>query len=152
MEMEMEMEQVRIKIENGAMLDAPVYNAHRNTKNWMAQITLDPKAPGGIARKFCAKARGDYYYVIDGVKVGDAVEFGADYYTYGGRKQPERWYGVVVELTEEEIVFERAADARAAIELAKEIEPKEPECPLSKFSTEELINELRRRGIDVNPA
>jgi hypothetical protein len=29
---------------------------------------------------------------------------------------------------------------------------KEPESPLAKFSTEELIAELRRRGVNINPA
>ena len=142
----------RVKIEHGAMTNAPIYEDHKRARNWLAVIRLDPKAPSGIGRKFMEKARGDrYFYLTDGLEVGQPVEFGADYYTGGGRKQASRWYGVVAEITEDEIVFERAADARSAVERAKEIAAQPAESPLAKYSTDELITELRRRGIDISP-
>ena len=37
------------KIEDGAMVEAPIYEAHSRGKNWMATIEADPAAPGGLA-------------------------------------------------------------------------------------------------------
>jgi len=151
--------QLRIEIENGAMRSAPVYETHRRGKNWAAVIELDPKSPGGLKRKFLSRAKGDdYYYMTDGLSVGAPVEFGADYYTAGGSKRECRWYGVVVEMTETEVVLERAENARQAIEMVKTLgdAAKKPDSgdvpsgsssPLAQFGTAELLEELRRRGV-----
>jgi len=115
----MEKERFECKIELGALTDAPVYCSHRRGKNWMAVISKDPKGPGGLRRRFLANARGQYYYMVEGLKVGDPVEFGADYYTSSGHRDPERWYGVVIELTADHIVIERYSTAVQAIEAAQ---------------------------------
>lgn len=92
------MERVRLKVENGYLLEAPLYKSHKRGKNWLAVIELDPKSPGGLKRRFATPGRGDYLYSVEELQIGDAVEFGADYYTTGGRRVPGRWYGVVTDI------------------------------------------------------
>lgn len=112
-----------IEIELGALKDAPVYEGHSRGRNWFAKIRKDPSAPAGLGRDFAKKAHGDeyYYFLPDNFIVGTAVEFGADYYTGGGNKRPERWYGVIIERTDEKIVLEECGTARQAINLGQEI-------------------------------
>lgn len=110
------------KLEQGAMMSVPVYESHRRGRNWMAVIQKDPKSPGGLARTFMEQARGEYFYLINGVKVGDPVEFGADYYSGSGKRSSTRWYGVVVALTDEEIVLEEYPTAATAIEASQKYE------------------------------
>ena len=88
------------KIEDGALTQCPVWESHKRGKNWMASISINPASPGGLDRSFFAKAKGDSYYLIgvDGSSLspGDAIEFGADYYSGSGRPSRDRWYGCVV--------------------------------------------------------
>ena len=51
-------------IEFGALSECPVWESHKRGKNWCAAITPDPKSPGGLARDFWEKAKGDYYYLV----------------------------------------------------------------------------------------
>lgn len=83
-------------IENGCLTRVPCWESHARGKNWLAVITPDPTAPGGFRRVFATAAKDDSYYLLPDWKPGDAVEFGADYYTGGGRKNSNRWYGYVV--------------------------------------------------------
>lgn len=90
-----------LEIEGGAFTTVPIFSTHKRARVWMARVTRDPRAPGGLRREFAERARGEgYYYLVPrGWKVGDFVEFGADYYTGSGKKDPRRWYGVIVEQT-----------------------------------------------------
>lgn len=117
------MEKCVIRLENGAALSAPVFERHPRGKNWMAKIVLDPAAPGGLRRKFFDRAHGDYYYLVPpgSLAVGDAVEFGADYYTSSGRKVAKRWYGAVASVSETEIELARAETAREAVETGERL-------------------------------
>ncbi|MGB9848886.1 MAG: CRISPR-associated protein Csx16 [Moorellaceae bacterium] len=112
----------RMTIDNGACRNVPVYEFHKRGRNWMAKISLDPAAPGGLKREFFSTAHGDYFYLIPegALKPGDPVEFGADYYTGGGRKCSKRWYGVVVSVSDGEVEILRAETARQACDLAGE--------------------------------
>jgi hypothetical protein len=87
-----------LRIEDGALANVPsgLWESHKRGKNWLAVITPSPSSPGGLSRNFAAKARGDLYYIVPDWSVGDAVEFGADYYSGKGRKNDKRWYGFVV--------------------------------------------------------
>jgi hypothetical protein len=114
------MQQVVLKVEYGALLEVPIYESHWRGKNWMAEIWIDPKAPGGLGRRFFQKANGEYYYIIDRAKAPMAIEFGADYYSGSGKKSPKRWYGVIIRVTTEELVLEEYDTARQAINAAKE--------------------------------
>lgn len=107
------------KVEDGAMVEAPVYEAHKRGKNWMATITADPAAPGGLARTFVKTGRGRYYYIVDASLVGKAVEIAGDYISGGGNRSRNRWYGVVRSVTDSAISIERCAGSRAAILAAR---------------------------------
>ncbi len=84
------------KIESDYLVDVPIYTTHRRGKNWMAKISKDPESPGGLARQFAKKGHGEYYYSVKDINVGDVLEFGADYYTGSGNKDPRRKYAVVL--------------------------------------------------------
>jgi hypothetical protein len=110
-------------IEDGALTAVPRWVDHRRCpstyrsrgKNWLAIITADPAQPGGLGRSFADKAKGSSYYIVPELVVGQAVEFGADYYSGGGRRRPERWYGYVVRLTDSLLVLHRCDTGKAAI-------------------------------------
>lgn len=86
---------IALKVEDGALASVPpgCWKTHTRGKNWLAVITVDPAKPGGLDRDFCQKAKGSSYYMVPAIEPGQAVEFGADYYSGGGRKSPTRWYG-----------------------------------------------------------
>lgn len=108
------------KVEQNAILSAPVYEKHVRSKNWLAKIHLDPKSPSGIGRAFCERAKGEAYYFINGLKVGDPIEFGGDYYSSSNNVHRHRWYGVVTKISEE-FQAKKCKDAREACELALQL-------------------------------
>lgn len=107
------------KVEDGAMVEAPVYESHARGKNWMATIEADPAAPGGLAREFVKNGRGRYFYLVNASLIGKAVEIAADYTSSGGKRHPKRWYGVVRNVTDSEIVIDGFATADEAIKAAR---------------------------------
>jgi hypothetical protein len=107
------------KIEDGAMVEAPVYETHQRGKNWMAIIEADPAAPGGLAREFVKRGRGRYLYIVGPEVVGKAVEIAADYTSSGGKRHPKRWYGVIRSVTDSEIAIEEYETSAAAIMAAR---------------------------------
>jgi hypothetical protein len=107
------------KVEDGAMIEAPVYETHARGKNWMATIEADPAAPGGLAREFVKNGRGRYLYLVGASLIGKAVEIAADYTSSGGKRHPKRWYGVVRNVTDSEISIEGFATADEAIKAAR---------------------------------
>lgn len=115
------MEQFTSPLEQGAMEEVPIYESHRRGTNYLAKIWTDPSAPGGLGREFCRKAHGDYYYFVTNLKVGDPVEFGADYTSSGGNKNRRRRHGVVVEITDDHITFDITDGYKEAIKHAKEL-------------------------------
>jgi hypothetical protein len=106
-------------VEEGALKEAPVYETHKRGKNWMAVIEISPSCPGGLARTFVKNAYGPYYYMINTLKVGDAIEFGGDYYTGRGSKRAERWHGVLIEITESEAKFHRVNGGITCVKTAR---------------------------------
>lgn len=116
-----------IAIEMEALKDAPVYKNHKRGRNWFARIYRDPASPGGIGRNFADRAHGEFYYMLPSNYLpGTPVEFGADYYSGGGVKHSNRWYGVITERTEEKIVLEECSSAIGAINLGKQIAERKP--------------------------
>jgi hypothetical protein len=112
----------KVKIENGAFVEALEWCAHRRGKNWLAFISEDPRAPGGLKRVFWERGRGRFYYIIPrNLECPCPVEWGGDYYTASGHKDPGRTYAVLVELTEDEAVFEVCGSPREAIQRAEEL-------------------------------
>lgn len=110
-------------IEGDALAECPVWGTHSRSKNWMAIISLDNTAPGGLAREFAEKAKGDCFYILPSLEVGDAIEFGADYYTGSGRKSPERWYGYIVRIEPTYLVLHRCKTGKEAVKSGEKIRP-----------------------------
>ena len=108
-------------IEDGALVDVPVYHQHRRAKNWFARITADPSAPSGLGRQFAERANGRYYYMVPSwAQPGTPIEFGADYYSGSGRKNPRRAYGVITAVTDQALHLIRTDDAQGALELSQQ--------------------------------
>lgn len=110
------------RIEDGVLMTCPCYDNGSRSKNWLAVISLNSASPGGLAREFATKARGDGVYIVSSLKVGDPVEFGADSYSSRGRRSPERWYGFVVALSATHIVLREVTTGKAAIKAAAKFE------------------------------
>lgn len=108
------------RTEHGAIMNVPCWESHSRGKNWLAVITPSPTSPGGLERTFAAKAKGDAFYLVPALSVGDAVEFGADYYTGSGKKSAERWYGFVVAVAEDAILLRPCATGKAACKAGAE--------------------------------
>jgi hypothetical protein len=96
-------DEIDLSIEDGALVEVPsgMWSAHKRGRNWMAVIAVNPSSPGGLDRDFAAKAKGESYYILPDLSPGDAIEFGADYYSGSGRKDGNRWYGYVVRVIPE---------------------------------------------------
>lgn len=108
-------------VEDDALVEVPIWEDHERGKNWLAVISADPRKPAGLARVWMPHGRGEYFYLVDTLKVGDPVEFGADYVSRGGSKTVLRWYGFVHSKSEDAVVFERCATAKAAIRAARSV-------------------------------
>lgn len=120
-------ETLDLDIEAGGLKQAPVWEAHKRGKNWMAKIAIDPTAPGGLKREWARKAFGDFTYLVERwMEPSTPVEFGADYYTGSGKKKADRWYGVIESIDATRLRLTRYATARDAIAASqKPPEPKE---------------------------
>jgi hypothetical protein len=115
-------DEMDLAVEDGALAEVPpnCWESHSRGKNWCATIAADPSAPGGLARDFWVKAKGSsYYYVPADLKPGDAVEFGADYYTGGGRKNARRWYGYVTRVEPGMVALVQCAGGKTAIKAGR---------------------------------
>ena len=117
------METRRYEVENGAMTEVTCWESHSRGKNWAAVIEADPTAPGGLRRIFLKKAHGNYFYLIDGLAPGQAVEFGADYYSSSGRKNARRVYGVVTAVGPDFVEIAQFGTSREALQAAKDMAP-----------------------------
>lgn len=111
-------EWVEFAVESGALVAAPVWSNHQHANNWMAVISVDPLSPGGLGRRFMPKAKGDYYYIINSLRVGDAVEFSGD---VSGSIARTRWFGFVRSISKITVVLEHTDTAKQAIKLAKPV-------------------------------
>lgn len=95
------MEQFECSIDLGYLTNAPIWENHRRGTNYAAVIGRDPKSPGGLSRIFLDKGKGeDFYYGIENLSVGSAIEFAADYTSGGGNKSRRRRYGIVRKLSD----------------------------------------------------
>lgn len=111
---------IDIRLEKGALCSAPCWENHQRGKNWFAIIDVDPSSPGGLSREFATKAKGSYYYLLpNNLQQGDAVEFGADYYSSRGKKSTERWYGYVKEIRDDVLILTKSATGKKACQEAQ---------------------------------
>lgn len=110
----------KLIVANGVLLQAPIWEKHFRGTNWLAVIDIDPMMPGGLARRFLNKGKGECLYVLEPLALFDPVEFGADYTTTTSKRLRERWYGVVTAITESHLFVEKCDTGVMAILRAKE--------------------------------
>lgn len=98
-----------LKIVGGGLASLPVitgltlWSSAENAVTWMAVVKPNARAPGGMDRRFLAKARGDgMYYIVDSLKVGDVVEFACDR-IWGDERRRRRLYMKVDTISESEM-------------------------------------------------
>lgn len=128
-------EPIRLKCLNGGLLETPVNNSHHRARNWVAIVTLNPTLPGGIDRFWFHRGSGPVPYIVpEQLSVFDVVEFGADYVRGSGTRDPVRWYGVVLAVTQTSIILQPCKTALAAFELSSERKNPEDEILLNKVA------------------
>lgn len=105
-----------IGIAHGALIGAPIWSADRSARNWLAIIDKDPTAPNGLRRTFAAPAHGEefYYLAPEWLRVGAAVEFGADVQR-SRRVDRARWYGVVTQRSDTTVTLDQYPTAARAV-------------------------------------
>lgn len=99
----------------GCSIESPVFCNHRRGKNWAAIMT--GKNAANAQRSFLLM-KGNIVDLSE-VKPGNVVEFGGDYVTSSGRRQPDRQWWVVHVVSDESITVEAAETLAAAIRAAR---------------------------------
>lgn len=118
------MKNVKLLSVGKALIEVPIFEKHRRGKNWLAIISVEPTAPGGLGRKFCPRGNGECVYIIEQLSRFDAVEFGADYLTWSGNTARKRWYGVVIDIRFDFVLLEAAESGAKAVIRARELREK----------------------------
>lgn len=106
---------VKCLVANGALLQAPAYETHYRGSNWLAVIDIEPTLTGGLSRRWANRGKGQCLYLVEQIALFDPVEFGADYTTQYGNKKRSRWYGVVVQRSDDFLVFEQCETGADAV-------------------------------------
>lgn len=111
----------KLTLANGALLTAPVYENHHRGSNWLAIIDIDATMPGGLARRFLERGKGECMYVTERIGLFDALEFAGDYTTSYGDKRRHRWYCVVTAKTDDYLQVEKCESGARAVLRAKQL-------------------------------
>ena len=114
------MDDLTLKIDTGAPVEVPAFEPDECGHNWLAVIEdRDPRAPGGLRRRFQPRAGVPFYYLVEGLKVGDVIEFGADRVSLKPsrqhRKQPKTVYGAIREINAELLRYTPQPNALTAL-------------------------------------
>jgi hypothetical protein len=113
----------KFKVMGGALVEFPVYETHKRGRNWVALARYNPVIAGGIDRFWFNRGAGKVitaFIVPSDLGVDDVVEFGGDYVSGSGSRSPDRWYGVVEEITASHLTLKPCKDATAAFLLSAE--------------------------------
>ena len=110
---------VRLTVAGGALMEVPVWDESRRAKNWAAVVGVDPAMPGGLSRRWLPKGRGICFFVIEQVAVLDVIEFAGDRTAWSGNTVQNRWYGIVIGITQTELALRRCKDAKEALMLVQ---------------------------------
>lgn len=108
---------VFLKVEDGELAEVPprCWETHPSRgKNWMALIWPDRKEKGGLRREWVPRAGGKHFYILPDLPVGQAIEFGANYYKPEGGKESRRWYGFVITISKEYLVMRPCDEGKHA--------------------------------------
>jgi len=109
----------RFQVINGGLLEMPIWRDHYRCRNWAAIISLAPTLPGGIDRWWFNRGSGPVKLIVPNeLAVHDPIEFGADYIRGSGYRDPERWYGVILENEPTHLLVEPCKDALHAFTLS----------------------------------
>lgn len=130
----------KIMIEDGT-IENPRHDTHRRAKNWVAIVERDKSQPGGLRRTFLERAPAGRVHVA-GISAGCWLEFAGDYYSASGRKQANRTYVRVHEISDTAMTIEECSHDN----VGKQIEAALVN-PLAAYSDDELLAEVARRGL-----
>ena len=149
------------------------WNGHSRAKNWTATIIRDVTKPGELERTFWACGSNSWVKIPSDLGAGDHIEVAADYYSGKGRRSESRTLLRVLTINEKEIVFrasskpsvepypveadyKRCAKDGISLSIQNNIPKVEAEAEaapatdiFANFTSEQLIDELRRRGIMI---
>ncbi len=88
--------------------------------SWMARIGVGDD--GRLLRQFAPKAETGYYDVCDWLRPGVPIEFGSNDRNARGKVQgTERWYGVVVGVTEGVLHLAKVKGPKTAVKRARNL-------------------------------
>lgn len=143
---------VNIDVSNGAMLGTPVWEDRKGKRNWFAVLTEKKDAPGQFDRRFMERGKGKCYYVLGSLKVGDPVEFGADWEDPNEQEERKRlrWYGVVKAIASDKLTLiktngsEEAFSFSAGLRTAQE----KPQNKLTRLQESKKALEEALKSVD----
>lgn len=102
---------------NRCLTDVPVFEDHKRGKNWAATITFDDQmAPERGFWEKCKPSSPYYYLLPKEAKIGDLVEFGADYLSGSGHRAQNRKFYKILGISEKELVLFRKDDWDSLLE------------------------------------
>jgi hypothetical protein len=90
-------------IEDGCV-ENHIFEAHKRGTNWIATVTPNRAAPGGLDRTFWRKGSGRWYAAPAPLKAGDLIEFAGDYTSGRGNKTRDRSYVLVLRVDSDHFV------------------------------------------------
>lgn len=93
-----------LRIIRRGLIDVLAWDTHERGRNWAAIVEIDPLMPGGIRRVWFERGSGHAKYIIpEQLLVGHVIEFGADYFSWRGKRKRERIYAAVTHLSDTEV-------------------------------------------------
>lgn len=103
---------------DGGSIESPRYCDHKRGSNWAAKLT-GPNA-ARMERKYLRQRN----EIVDltTVRAGDVLEFGGDYSTASGRREPNRayWHIIEVDFDNDSISYRKYPTPAKAIRAARE--------------------------------
>lgn len=103
---------------DGGSIEAPVYCSHKRGSNWGAKLT----GPNAARMERTYLPRRGRIVDLTTVKPGDVLEFGGDYTTGSGRRDPNReyWHVIKIDFDDDEIVYDEYPTPAKALRAARE--------------------------------
>lgn len=113
------MDRTVLAVEDGVLLEAPVFKRGREHKSFAAVIWEDR---GRVGRKFLDRVHdGPGIYRLNGMQQWDAIEFGHVETDSLGQAVPVRWHGVVLTRADDVLVLERHRSPMDAIVASRKL-------------------------------
>jgi hypothetical protein len=100
---------------DGRSIENPAYCNHRRGRNWAA--VMRGKNAANCDREFL-RAKGDIVD-LEAVKAGDVIEFGGDYISGSGRRQPDRRWWHIHDIDDDTMTYEPHPSLAKALKAAR---------------------------------